>query len=401
MRPKILLSVVVSFLAALPAFAQCVTTSMSCNRTVTGAIASNDCVALDDSYYDVYQFTGVVGQTVTIDMTSNSIDSYLVLFDPAGIMAVENDDREDIDTLDARITFRLTFSGTWTIYANTYDVEQGPYSLTMSCNSPNRGACNGQGNQLCLNSTGLAVDNYRYRVTATATDPNGRTESGVPFYQTDLFGYFALPAFTGSGENPELFVKVLGPLNGVPWVFYAGLTNLRYSITVQDTQTGIVYRTYTKPAPPLGSFQSFGDYDIAGNTSPSCANVTVVPAQTTPAGSCSNSATNICLLNRFSVSLFAKDNPTRTSNSGPGQALPINSVFGFFSVPGLSNDPTNIEAFVKMVDGSDFNGKFWVFLGGLTDFELVVTVTDTQTGARKTYTKPPGSTCGWNDTAAF
>ena len=44
--------------------------------------------------------------------------------------------------------------------------------------------------------------------------------------QSGPFGYFSFPTFTGDANNPEVFVKVLEPSPGKPWVFYSGLTNL-------------------------------------------------------------------------------------------------------------------------------------------------------------------------------
>jgi len=40
---------------------------------------------------------------------------------------------------------------------------------------------------------------------------------------------------------------------------------------------------------------------------------------------------------------------------------------------------------LKAVDGCAFNSSFWVFSGGLTNVNVVTTVTDTQTGAVRSY----------------
>lgn len=45
-------------------------------------------------------------------------------------------------------------------------------------------------------------------------------------------------------------------------------------------------------------------------------------------------------------------------------------------------DPTNLEVFVKVIDGTPVNGKWWVFIAGLTDVGVTVEVTDTTTGAQ-------------------
>jgi hypothetical protein len=69
--------------------------------------------------------------------------------------------------------------------------------------------------------------------------------------------------------------------------------------------------------------------------------------------------------------------------------------FWFFS-------SSNIEMIVKVVDGRSFNSRFWVFAGGLTNVNVVATVTDTQTGAVRTYVNPQGTPFQpIQDTSAF
>lgn len=50
-------------------------------------------------------------------------------------------------------------------------------------------------------------------------------------------------------------------------------------------------------------------------------------------------------------------------------------------------DASNVEVVVKVLNACS-RGRYWVFAGGLTNVRTVITVTDSQTGARKTYTNP-------------
>lgn len=112
-----------------------------------------------------------------------------------------------------------------------------------------------------------------------------------------------------------------------------------------------------------------------------------------PSGACSG----LCLIgNRFEATLVARDQ--RTGNTGTGTPLPESDIFGYFSIPALTNNATNPEVFVKVLDAG---GKFWVFYGGLTDFEFTLSIRDTTTGVVKTYFKAAGSLCGGADTNAF
>ncbi len=101
----------------------------------------------------------------------------------------------------------------------------------------------------------------------------------------------------------------------------------------------------------------------------------------------------------FNVSLTATDQ--RTGRTGPGLAIPVNDLFGWFSIPALTANPENPEVFVKMLDGTAIDGFYWFFYGGLTDLGYTLTVTDEATGQTRTYTNPAGSECGGSDTAAF
>jgi hypothetical protein len=72
--------------------------------------------------------------------------------------------------------------------------------------------------------------------------------------------------------------------------------------------------------------------------------------------------------------------------SGTGQAVRLTVDTGYFSF----FSPNNVEVIVKVVSGCGFNSRYWTFAGGLTDVNVVLTVTDTQTGAVRTYTNPQG-----------
>ncbi|MCM2314127.1 MAG: hypothetical protein NDJ92_03125, partial [Thermoanaerobaculia bacterium] len=80
----------------------------------------------------------------------------------------------------------------------------------------------------------------------------GKTGAGVAIAENDLFGYFSLPELTGLGDSPEAFVKLIDgrPVSGRFWVFYGGMTDLEFTMTVTDTVTGRV-KIYSKAA---GSF---------------------------------------------------------------------------------------------------------------------------------------------------
>jgi hypothetical protein len=84
--------------------------------------------------------------------------------------------------------------------------------------------------------------------------------------------------------------------------------------------------------------------------------------------------------------------------SGAGHAVPLTGDTGYF----WFFNAANVEMVVKVLDGCGLNGRYWVFAGGLTNVRVVTTVTDTRTGAVKTYTNPQGTPFQpLQDTAAF
>ncbi|HET9769183.1 MAG TPA: hypothetical protein VFS60_20230 [Thermoanaerobaculia bacterium] len=76
--------------------------------------------------------------------------------------------------------------------------------------------------------------------------------------------------------------------------------------------------------------------------------------------------------------------------TGPsnGQGIPIHvtgdsATYWFFGAG-------NIELVVKVLDGCAINGRYWVFLAGLTDVRVEVTVTDVTTGETWRHENPQG-----------
>ena len=83
--------------------------------------------------------------------------------------------------------------------------------------------------------------------------------------------------------------------------------------------------------------------------------------------------------------------------AGVGRTIPLTGdtgAFWFFSA-------NNVELVVKVVDGRPFNGKFWVFIGSLTDVDYRVTVRDLSTDHVNTYVHEAGTLQSFADTAAF
>jgi ELWxxDGT repeat protein len=99
----------------------------------------------------------------------------------------------------------------------------------------------------------LCLSNGRFAVSVAWKDFQGHTGKGtaVPLStDTGSFWFF-------NAANVELVVKALDgrPVNNHFWLFYGALSNVEYTLTVTDTQTGTT-KTYTNPS---GRFASVAD----------------------------------------------------------------------------------------------------------------------------------------------
>lgn len=89
---------------------------------------------------------------------------------------------------------------------------------------------------------------------------------------------------------------------------------------------------------------------------------------------------------------------TRDGQRGRGRAALLTADTGTFWFFGAAN----VETIVKVVDACALNDRRWVFAAGLTDVGVVTTVTDTVTGAVRTYENRVGRRFApVQDTAAF
>ncbi|HVR10694.1 MAG TPA: PKD domain-containing protein [Thermoanaerobaculia bacterium] len=112
---------------------------------------------------------------------------------------------------------------------------------------------------------------------------------------------------------------------------------------------------------------------------------------------CAASATRLCLdSNRYAVDVTWT--AAQGGGTGAGNAVPLTDDTGYF----WFFNSSNVEMVIKVLNGCGLNSKFWVFAGGLTNVQVDITVTDTVTGAVKTYHNPPNTPFQpIQDTSAF
>lgn len=156
---------------------------------------------------------------------------------------------------------------------------------------------------------------------------------------------------------------------------------------------------------PGGSYHLIGRilYDGAASIDPVTYNnvwssdqTVLVGSGGTPSGPCVTGTTTLCLQ---SGQYEVKTQATFNGVTHPGHQTKVSEQFGYFSVPGFTGDPTNIEIFIKIT--GLVNGKNWVFYGGISGFTVDIDVRNTQTGRTKRFTIPGGSYQGGADFSTF
>ncbi len=306
---------------------------------------------------------------------------------------------------DTRFTFRVRARNAFGISA--------PSNESVSVTFPAGASCVSQARRLCLEGGRFAVEvDYR--------DPNGGgLGNGRAMPATDRSGFFW---FFEPGSI-ELLVRVVETVDDGLRIVHAGLSNVEYRITVTDTVLGEA-REYRNPVgsfcdpdpPPVFSFPrsasggSKASRDLRTLLARSQPAAIDPRAWTVAAGKsalrqsaespppCRRDGEQLCLLDgRFAAEISWIDPEAAGSPKMASAAAGVDGT-GLFSFA----DASQPEVVLKVLDGRELNDHFWVFSSAAPPLvELRITVTDTATGARRTYHQPVGAFCGVADTTAF
>jgi PKD repeat protein len=150
---------------------------------------------------------------------------------------------------------------------------------------------------------------------------------------------------------------------------------------------------------PGHAFLSAGTYSVSLTATNSSGSGTISKSITASNGGglpCTPSTQHLCLNNgRFEVKTHWIK-PDLTEGDGNGVGLTGDSGYFWFF------DPANIEVVTKVLDGCAITNAHWVFAAGLTNVDVTLTVTDTQTGAVYSQENPQGTAfVPIQDTLAF
>jgi Ig-like domain CHU_C associated/Dual-action HEIGH metallo-peptidase len=201
--------------------------------------------------------------------------------------------------------------------------------------------------------------------------------------------------FTFGDQNViELMVRLSDarPFDNNIHVFLGGLSDVEFFVVVTDSKSGIVHE-YGKPANKLVGVIDRNTFPGSTSALPVLENLISPNAET---------STIRLLNNRYQVRMRYRNQFTSPAQTGYLNARSIAStsttetaVFYFGENAGSG------EWMVRFSDARPFANRIDMFHGGLSDVELTIEVLDTKTGARKEYTKAPGSLTGQVDRTSY
>jgi hypothetical protein len=238
---------------------------------------------------------------------------------------------------------------------------------------------------LCLNGGRFRVE-VDWRAVNQGTSGQGHAVELTS--DTGAFWFF-------QETNYELMFKVLDAtsFSGYYWVFYGALSDVEYTIRVTDTQTGTT-KSYFNPQGNLASHADTSAFPGSSGAPLRTAPAAKARLAASGAAGCQTEPTVLCLTgSRFRVEVSWQTD----SGSGVGTAVPLTSDSGSF----WFFQESNLELMVKVLDARAIDGHFWVFYGALSDVAYTITITDTESGAVRTYENPAGTLASVADTSAF
>lgn len=226
--------------------------------SVTGTINSSSCVDSLGYRKDVYAITVAAGETIDITLRSTAFENFLFVYlGNATSMPTTRVSYRSSGGVSL-VTAHHTFAA-----AGTYDVEVGPlykeggsqpwsgsYTLSITTNAVG-GSC-------VANATTVCLLNNRFRVRVAYINPfsdppnapgeflGARLLQGVQNPDTALFGF-------SSAQAVEVVVRVQDTRPFAPRfdVYYGGMTDVGYTVTVTDTATATT-RQYTNAVGQIG-----------------------------------------------------------------------------------------------------------------------------------------------------
>lgn len=225
-------AMLVATAASLPAQA-----TLRPGSTARGELKSGDLKLDDDTWADLWRFSGSAGQVARVTMRSKDFDSYLVVgyYDDKGEFTSLESDDDGAGEHDSRVELRLPRDGEYVARANTLsEGESGAYTLDLELTSGAGGGDRAAGRRARAEVT----PGQKVRGTLTAGDEKIEDDSYADSYRFSGQGGQRV-TITLDSEDFDAFLH-LGRETGGKWEELetdddgGGETNSRIEYTLPD-----------------------------------------------------------------------------------------------------------------------------------------------------------------------
>jgi hypothetical protein len=230
----------------------CAAGTVGCGQSVSGRVSVDSCKTSSNVYGVGYAFSGTAGQKVTITGRSPEFGATIALVDGrSGQSTIYAQNDQFVDGATATISgFTLPYTGPYIILITPgTPVEFGDYTITVACEQV--GACVANATTACLLDGRFRVSiNYLNQFANPPAPGTFLAAKLVPGSQNPDVATFGI----SSAQAIEVVVRIQDTrpfgLNRFD-VYYGGLTDLEYTVSVTDTVKG-TNRTYRNSPGTVG-----------------------------------------------------------------------------------------------------------------------------------------------------
>jgi hypothetical protein len=228
---------------------ECSFHTLGCNTSRTDTINIYGC-RLDSGYYtNLHQLFIAANTNFSVTVQSSAFASDVFLLNEGGVLAQAPGSAIGSATT---VNYTITTSGTYTVGVVADPAGRtGTYSIVTSCQSVTSGSCSPSGTESCLLNGRFRVSiAFRNQFANPPQNGNFLAAKLVPGAQNPDVATFGI----SSAQAIEVVVRIQDTrpfgLNRFD-VYYGGLTDLEYTVTVTDTLRGVT-RTYRNPPGTVG-----------------------------------------------------------------------------------------------------------------------------------------------------
>ena len=229
---------------------ECSFHALSCDTTRSDVINIYGCRLDTGHYTNLHQIFIPANTSFRVTVQSSAFSSDVFLLNSTGVLASAFGTGRGVATT---VSYTVTVAGTYTVGVVAGGRgDTGTYTITTACPpATSTGACSPSGTVACL-------QNGRFRVSIAYRNQFANPPTEGTFLAAKLLQGSQNPDVATFGISSAQAIEVVVRVQDArPFglnrfdVYYGGLTDLEYTVTVTDTQKGVT-RTYRNPPGSVG-----------------------------------------------------------------------------------------------------------------------------------------------------